>query len=262
MANEEIIFSVFTKPWKSLSIWDLGKLVKDMGFDGIEFPLREGFQMEPEQAHLLPKLVQQLADHGVSICSVASNLDEKIFAACAEAGIPLIRIMPEINLNDGYLASEKNIHRYLETLYPLCEKYGIRVGMQQHYGNYIVDSMGLLHVIENLKNNYVGVVWDAAHDALAGQQPELGLDIVWKHLDMIHLKNAFYERTNGPEAMQAIWKPYFTTGRHGLASWQRIADYLKSRQYKGVICLTAEYTNGADVDRFIQEDISYIKSLF
>lgn len=39
-------FSLFTKPWKTLSVWELCSFVKGMGFDGVEFPLREGFQLE------------------------------------------------------------------------------------------------------------------------------------------------------------------------------------------------------------------------
>jgi sugar phosphate isomerase/epimerase len=262
MPREQILYSVFTKPWKSLSVWELATLVKDMGFDGVEFPLRDGYQLEPVNADQLPRLVQQFADHELKIFSVASSTDERVFAGCAEAGIPVIRIMPSIKPEAGYISSEKKVREHLESLVPLCEKYGVKVGVQQHYGNNVADSMGLLHLMEGLDEDHVGAVWDAAHDALAGQQPEFGLDIVWPYLCMVNLKNAFYKRMNGPEAHQSEWKRYFTSGRHGLASWPRIAEYLKSRSYNGVVCLTAEYTNEHDLDRLIRQDLIYAKSLF
>jgi sugar phosphate isomerase/epimerase len=262
VSNNNISFSVFTKPWKTLSVWDLGKYVKDLGFDGIEFPLRDGFQLEPAKAHQLPQLVKQLADHGLKIFSVAGSTDETIFAACAEAGVPMIRIMPAMKLEVGYLASEKKVREQLEALLPLCETYGVKVGCQQHYGNYVSDSMGLLHLLEGFDPQYIGAIWDAAHDALAGQQPEFGLEIVWSHLAMVNFKNAYYKRLSGPEAVQAEWKRYYTSGNQGLASWPRAAEYLKKRDYKGVICLTAEYSNEHDVDRLVKQDITYAKSLF
>lgn len=262
MADGKIRFSVFTKPWKNLSVSELGKQVSDWGFDGIEFPLRDGYQLEPKDAEKgLPKLVEQLADYGLKIFSIASVTDEHVFAGCAEADIPIIRIMPVITHEEGYRASEQRVKRQLETLIPLCEKYGIKVGLQQHYGNNIVDSTGMLRVIEDFDSRHVGAIWDAAHDALAGQQPEFGLDVIWPHLCMVNLKNAYYVRKNGPEAEIAQWSRYFTLGSQGLASWPRALSYLKDRNYQGVICLTAEYTAEEEVNRLIQQDIHYARNL-
>ncbi|MDF2962530.1 MAG: sugar phosphate isomerase [Paenibacillus sp.] len=262
MSTQSVSFSVFTKPWKTLSVWELGTFVSGMGFDGLEFPLRDGYQLEPAKADQLPQLVKQFADHGLKIFSVASSTDERVFAGCAEAGIPMIRIMPSINHELGYLASEKKAREQIESLLPLCEKYGIKVGCQQHYGNNVVDSMGLLHLMEDYDPKYVGAIWDSAHDALAGQQPEFGLDIVWSHLCMVNFKNAYYKLLSGPEAEAAEWKRYFTSAQQGLASWPRAAAYLKKRNYNGVICLTAEYSNEQETNRLIKQDIAFAKSLF
>jgi len=96
---------------------------------------------------------------------------------------------------------------------------------------------------------------------LNGEDPELAADILWSHLCMVNLKNAYWQRTNGPEAEVAQWRHYWTTGRHGLAPWPRVAAELKRRGYRGVICLTAEYSDEASVDRLIAEDIAFAKSL-
>lgn len=207
-------------------------------------------------------MVNQLAEYGLKVYSVASSTDERIFAACAAAGVKLIRIMIDIDHAEGYMASVTRAIQALEKVVPLCEKYGVKVGIQQHYGNSITDSAGLLHIIRQFDPAFIGAVWDAAHDALAGQQPEFGLDIVWSHLAMVNLKNAYYRRTNGPEAEISEWERYFTTGPHGLASWPRVIDYLQKRNYRGTICLTAEYKAQHLVDRYIPQDLAYAKSLF
>jgi sugar phosphate isomerase/epimerase len=261
--DNNISFSVFTKPWMDLPVSQLGKLISGFGFEGIEFPLRKGYQLEPDNAEKgLPLFVSQLAEYGLKVYSVASDTDERIFAACAAAGVKLIRIMTDIDHAEGYMVSEKRTQQKLEKLIPLCERYGVKVGIQQHYGNSVTDSAGLLHLMEKYDPTYIGAVWDAAHDALAGQQPEFGLDIVWSHLAMVNLKNAFYRRTNGPEAEVAEWERHFTTGPHGLASWPRVIDYLKKRNYQGTICLTAEYKAQHLVDRYIAADLAYAKRLF
>lgn len=261
-ADKPFSFSLFVKHWKDKSASELGAFVKGVGFDGIELPIRTGFQVEPETVGTsLPAFAVELARQGVRIFSVAASTDESVFAACAEAGVPVIRIMVNID-SDGYKATEERTKRKLEQLVPLCEKYGVKVGVQQHYGNYIIDSNGIMRLMENISPDHVGVVWDAAHDAFAGQQPEYGLDIVWSHLAMVNLKNGYFARSNGPEAETAEWKRHFTTGRHGMAHWPRIACYVKERGYTGVVCLTAEYTDLDNKDRYIAEDLAYAKSLF
>lgn len=263
MKNCDVTFSVFTKPWKAQSVDELAKLVNGMGFDGIEFPLREGYQVEPENAEKgLPQLVKQLGEYGLKITSVAGNLSEKVFAGCAASGINIIRIMVAADLNTGYLASIEKAKKEIDAKLPLCEKYGVKVGVQHHFGPGINNSMELRHFVETYDPKYIGAIWDAAHSALAGEEPEQGLDIVWSHLCMVNLKNAFYKLASGPEAEKAQWKCYFTSGRQGLSSWTRVSEYLKSRNYKGIICLTAEFSDEIQVNRLTAEDIAYARSLF
>jgi sugar phosphate isomerase/epimerase len=255
-------YSVFTKPWKNLSMDKLGEFVKGLGFDGIEFPLRSGFQAEPDNAVKdLPKLVEKMDEYGLRVFSVAASTEENIFAACQAAGVPIIRIMVPINAEKGYMTAEKEMKLELDKCVKLCEKYGIKVGIQHHYGTYISNSMETRHLIESYDPEYIAAIWDAAHSGLAGEEPEFGLDILWSHLCMVNLKTAFYKQTNGPEAKEALWDRYFTTGRHGISSWSRITDYLKKRNYSGIICLPAEYTDEHKVDKYIKEDIMFVKSL-
>jgi sugar phosphate isomerase/epimerase len=263
MQDKKISFSVFTKPWKQQSIDELGKFISGLGFDGVEFPLRPGYQVEPDNAEKgLPELSRKLDEYGLKVTSVASGTDENIFAGCAAAGIPMIRIMFDADLEKGYMACEAGMKKSIEKFLPLCRKYGVKVGVQHHYGPMVSNSMELRHLLEDYDPQYVGAIWDAAHSGLAGEEPEQGLDIVWPHLCLVNLKTAYYRLKTGPEAPEAEFERYFTTGRHGLSSWPRIVKFLKKRDYSGVICLPAEYTDEAGVNKYIAEDIVYAKSLF
>jgi sugar phosphate isomerase/epimerase len=262
MSKGKISYSIFTKPWRTQSVEELGELVSGLGFNGIEFPLREGYQVEPKNAEKeLPKLAKKLARYNLKVTSVASSTDENIFAACADAGIPLIRIMFGAKLHRGYMNSEADMKKSIEEFIPLCEKYSVKVGIQNHYGPGVSNSMEMKHLLEDYDPNYVGAIWDAAHSGLAGEEPEQGLDIAWSHLCLVNLKTAFYKLKTGPEAEEAQFERYFTTGRHGLVSWPRIIKYLCERNYQGIICMPAEYTDEANVNKYIAEDIIYLKEL-
>jgi sugar phosphate isomerase/epimerase len=262
MNNAALKFDVFTKPWPTEPISDLAKLVAGLGFDGAEVPVRPGFQVTPDNAGtMLPELVSVFGDHGLEVVSVASSLEEPIFAACAAAGVSMIRIMGQID-RGAYLRSQEDLRDQLRGVIPLCERYGVRIGVQEHYGDNVSDAFGLRSLLRGLDGRWISAIWDAAHDALAGVEPENGLDVVWDRLAMVNLKNAYYERMNGPEAEAAEWKRHFTSGSQGLASWPRIAAELRRRDYSGSICLTAEYEEPADVVRLCREDLRYAKELF
>jgi sugar phosphate isomerase/epimerase len=261
MSAQDITFSVFTKPWKT-PLPELGKLVADLGFDGVELPVRPGFQVEPQNvSHGLPEAARTLAEFGVEISSVAANPSEAIIAVCGELDIPLLRVMAPIG-EDGYLASEARMRQEYEALLPRLQDANVKLGVQNHYGRYVCNAMGLRHLLDGFDPHYIGAVWDAAHTGLQGEEPDLALDIVWSQLAMVNLKNAFWRRVTGPEAEDVRWRPYWTSGRQGLASWSRVAAELRRRNYAGVVCLTAEYSDEPAVDRLIAEDIAYARSLF
>jgi sugar phosphate isomerase/epimerase len=258
----KLSYSVFTKPWRKTPLQELGRFVAGLGFDGLELPVRPGYQVEPENiTRGLPEAVKVLGGCGVKVFSIAGPTDEQAIAACAEAGVKIIRICLNMPV-ESYVESEALWQKEWDALVPLLDRYGVTLGIQNHYGRSPNHASGLRQLLARYDPKHVAAVWDAAHNALQGEEPEIALDIVWPFLGMVNLKNAFWQRANGPEAPWAEWKPYWTLGKHGLAAWPRVAAELKKRAYRGVICLTAEYTDEAAVDRLIAEDLRFAKSLF
>ena len=254
-------FSVFTKPWK-MPLPELGRHISRLGFSGIELPVRPGYQVEPERVSQdLPAAARLLADFGLAITSVAGPTDEVTVAACAEASVPLIRIMVPID-DTGYLETEARALRELEALVPRLERHGIKVGIQNHSERYVPHALGLRRLFERFDPAHVGAIWDAAHNALNGEEPDMALDIVWSHLALVNLKNAYWQRQPGPEAGPAQWRVAWTTGRQGLASWPRVAEELRRRGYTGGLCLPAEYDDEPAVDHLAAEDLAFAQSLF
>ena len=72
---------------------NIGRLMRSpnmwpsLGFDGIELPVRPGFQVEPDRAEReLPQFARVMRAHGLSITSVASTIAEPVFAGCQACG--------------------------------------------------------------------------------------------------------------------------------------------------------------------------------
>ena len=262
MPDKQITFSLFTKPWKTLTLPQLGEFVNGLGFDGIELPVRPGYQVPPERVAGLAAAASRLAEFGVKIMSVAGPTDEATIAACAEAGVPIIRVMAPIGESESYVEAEARYRREYDALVPLLDKYGVTLGVQNHSARFVPNALGLRVLLSPYDPRHIAAVWDAAHEALMGSEPDLALDVIWPHLCMVNLKNAYWRRDNGPEAAQARWLRHWTGARQGLTDWPRVADELRKRNYSGAICLPAEYTAEDQVDRLIAQDLPYAKSLF
>ena len=256
-------WSVFTKPWREPQVGALGELVAGMGFDAVELPVRPGYQVTPDEVSTaLSAAARELARSGVGIASIASGTDEATFAACADAGVPFIRIMVPIGVN-GYAATGTEIRRVLAGLSERAERYGVRVAVQPHYDDYIADSSELFALLQDVDPRHVAAIWDSAHDALARKRPEHGLELLWPWLGIVNLKSAYYERVDEPASAfgDPVWEPVFTDARSGMAEWGRALAYLAERGFAGPICLTAEYTDESDLVAKVTRDLEYAQSL-
>ena len=196
MTNQPISFFVFTKPWKMTPLETLCEFVHGLGFDGIELPVRPVYQVEPEAILKdLPQAVRTLAASGVKIFSIA---------ACAESGVPIIRICLDLPA-PSYRESETLWRKQWDALVPLLDRYGVTLGIQNHSGRSVSNASGLRSLLQGYDPKHIAAVWDAVHTALQGEEPEIALDIICPHLCMVNLKNVYWQRLNGPEAEVAQW---------------------------------------------------------
>ncbi len=265
--DQDFFFAVFVKPWKGMALPELARHVRSLGFEWIELPVRPGFPCEPERIETaLPEAVRVLGEEGVRVLNVTVDLpltDERLYAACVKAGITLNRVMFPRAEGENYWAAEDRARKSLDEALPFCERYRFKIGVQNHSGSFVpVNAMGLHHLLEGYDPRWVGAVWDPAHNALQGEDPEPALDMVSPRLAIVNLKNACWQRTDMPGGEWAEWQPYWCAGRDGLASWPRVAAKLKQMAYKGPVCFSAEYSTGQDVNRLLAADLAFARECF
>jgi len=254
-------WSVFTKPWRHMEPSRLAALVRRMGFDGVELPVRDGFQVQPgDPSSRLRKVADIFQDHGLRIYSVAGAPTEELFVACAESGVPQIRIMIPVS-DDGFTATGRLVRDELNDIASRSSKYPVRVIVQPHFGYFVSNSVDLANLLKDYDPESIGAIWDAAHEALAGRAPEHGLESLWRWLSLVNFKNVYYRRTNAEGSQKVEWKPYFTDGPDGMAQWGRAIRYLVEHSYSGPICLTAEYTDETDLESRVTHDLKFAQSL-
>lgn len=261
--------TVFTKPWPTKSIEELAGFVRDLGLDGVELPVRPGYQVEPAQVSRdLPRAARVFADRGLRIASIAGAADRSMVAACGDAGIPIVRVMAPIDLKKGYRACIEDYQRTFDALLPDLERHKVTVGVQNHCDNCVGSAVGLLHLVGRYDPRRVAAVLDPAHCGLDGEPEEMAVDIAWPLLALVNLKNAYWQMFGGA-GQEPQWRKFWSAGRFGLCSWPVVLAELRRRGYAGAYCLTAEYSDpdavgdlkGDAVVPLLKEDIRYLDGL-
>ena len=250
----------------------LADRIAALGVGKVELPIRPGYQVTPETVKTsLPSVVRALESRDLSICSVAAPLDDDIINACGDSGVSIVRTMASIDLNEAsYAQTLANCRARYDELIPLLDKTGVRIGVQNHSGSAVGSAIGLFHLMEKYDPRHVCAILDMAHCGIAGEPTDLCVDLLWERMpDLINFKNAYRERINGPEEVEAVYRTHWTTGRHGAFSWSGLVAEMRRRKFTGTFVLPGEYTDpsggpqrmGDDVLPFLSADIGYLRSL-
>jgi sugar phosphate isomerase/epimerase len=260
MAN----YSVFTKPWRDRPVPELIEIVRGMGYDAIEFPLREGSQVSSAEAEQkLPLLVKELKAGGIRIDDLASTPEERVFAACQASDIPMIRVMFMPPEGNEYIEEEERYLRLVESWVPLCEAYGVKVGIQMHYGAGASNTAEMMRVVGRFEPKHICAIWDAGHSGLAGELPEQAIDLCMSHLALVNFKAARYQMAGRAANGAAEFVQYFCPGPDGQCSWPRAVKHLLKKGYRGTWCMPAEYTGLTQEQEaeYTRRDLAWLKSL-
>ena len=257
-------FTVFTKPWKT-PLPDLAAHIKAVGFDGVELAVRPGYSVNEENAETeLSRAVSVFADAGLTINSIAASATPDVIRACQMAGVPLVRVLHNLKAGETYQNGAARLKNEWETLVPLLQETGVCIGIQNHSGRFVpVHAFGMAELLADFDPRHVCAVWDAAHNALEGEGLALALDLICgPKLGMVNLKNGFREQTGVGDKNEAQWKTRWVGGRDGLADWFHVAAELGRRDWGGVVCLSAQYSDAENTDRLIAADLAFAKECF
>jgi sugar phosphate isomerase/epimerase len=161
----------------------------------------------------------------------------------------------------GYAASVRRTREQLEAVAGFTEQYGVQVGVQQHHGRFVASSLGVLQLLDGLPRERFRVIWDAAHDILAGDDPAITLPLVADRLAMVNLKNVTYTPTETTDDVGGAWKPWFVQATEGLANWSAIFRQLTAQNYTGPVCLTGQYSGpSVPVEHRVTKDLYAARS--
>jgi sugar phosphate isomerase/epimerase len=240
-----------SKFFDNLSVERLGEKAVELGYDGIDVNVRPGHPVNPGNALVaLPRAVRHwqkqglacpLATAPVSFTDPGSPNAEPLYAACAEAGIPRLKIGFWGFIPGGdYWSAVDAARTALEGFARHSQRFGVQTCYQVHSGpNLGSNCAGLAHLIRGFDARHVGAYPDTGHLALDGEDWDMGFAMVQEHLSVVGIKDA--RHVPQPLGQVPRYTPRFVKLGEGSIDWRRCLAALRRVGFDGPLSVHTEY---------------------
>lgn len=257
----------FSKPFAQLSPDDTADLVADIGWDGIECPVRtKSGQIAPERVEEdLPKMVEAMKKRGKEVTIVTTEitkldpLAEKVLRTSAKLGIKKYRLgFTKYTKDKPVTETVREVGAALKDIAALNKELGIQGGWQNHSG---VDYVGaplwdLWTMLRDLDPKHIGVCFDIGHATLEGGLSwPVQARLMEPYYVAVFLKDFFWEK--GAKGWQPHWCPF----GEGMVQKSFLTN-LKASAYAGPICQHHEYKNlgtGPEMVANMKKDLATLR---
>jgi len=263
---ERFQFIVFNKPFQDASFAQTADIVAEVGWDGIECPVREKGQILPERVEEdLPKLVEALKKRGLAILVLTSDVlapnarAEKVLRTAKALGIQRYRIgFSYYDLSKPIAPQLANAKAAARDLAALNRDLGLQGGFQNHSGpkNIGAPIWDIRELVQDLDPAHLGICFDIGHATIEGGYAwPIHARAVEPFLTAVYVKDFTWQKAN--DAWKAKWCPLGDGMVH-----KEFFVWLKTTAYRGPISQHFEYQEGAGPEQIaaMKRDLATLKS--
>jgi sugar phosphate isomerase/epimerase len=270
--------SVFTVMMPEFNIEDTAKILRDLGFDGVEWRVGN-IAMSPEKpsywgynrstvdlATIEEKAsaVKILAErHGLEISCLATYLGvgqieeiKRALRAARAMNCPFVRVgAPRYDGTKNYNQLFEETVRDAREVERQARDMGVTALLELHMGN-IMPSAGLAHrIVSNFDHRHIGVIYDPGNMIYEGyEQWKMGLELLGKYLRHVHVKNSAWLRDR-----EGRWRAEAAQLEDGIVDWRKLLGDLRSAGYDGYLSLE-DFTEQETISK-LKRDLRYLKTL-
>ena len=226
---------------EDMSILDKFKLVKELGFDGVEMDSPNGFDdqevlMARDRAGIqIPGIVNSLhwkhplsdPDPNVRAKCTASMVDAlqrcKLYGGSTVLLVPAV-VNKEVSYAEAWERSTEEIKKML----PVCESTGIKIAIENVWNNFLLSPLEAVKYIDQFDSNMIGWYMDIGNVVRYGW-PEHWIEALGSRILKVDIKE--YSRTKQKE--EGIWAGFEVKIGDGDCDWANVNRALAKVGYNG-----------------------------
>ena len=226
-----------------LSVEDKLKLVKDLGFEGIETPTRLRDDKMPD-----PKVLARASEKvGIPIHGVVNSSHPDIIGAIDEAAVygansvlHVVRADPKGSFMENYRLTQETIRKAI----PHAESKRIHILVENVWATFLIEPLTMARYIDELDSPYVKAYFDIGNVVRWGW-PQDWIEVLGKRIVKVHIKEYNLDVAMN-EGMRKGFA--FPLGK-GSVDWPRVRQELEKIDYRG--WATAEVSGGG-LERLVE----------
>lgn len=219
-----------------LSILDKFKLVKDIGYDGIE--------LRSSHADQKAEFIKARDKTGLPIHGLVNSSNPDITAAvefCAAVGGNGVLITAPYDKKRPLMESWKERQAIIRKALPAAEKHRVKILVENVWAGFLISALDAERFIDEIDNPWFGCYFDVGNNVRWGV-PEHWVLVLGKRIGKLDIKE-WDERLHRSEGLR---KGFSNPLGEGTINWANVRKALKKIDYSG--WATAEVGN-ADRER-------------
>ena len=243
---------------------DLGPIVQQLGFDGVDLTVRAGGHVLPERAPVdMTRAIESIHGAGVDVPMITTGFvspgdpgANNVLGICGRIGVRYFK--PgywKYAPGEAVEAKLMHVKRELVGLVAMGRHYGIQCGMHNHSGGYVGQAVwDTREMIQDVDPRWVGYYFDPMHATVEGGNGGwwVALQMALPRLKMVAVKDFYWEKSGG------TWKTRNCPLGQGMVDFPRFFGMLAKAGFSGPISLHVEY-NPEDELSAIAQDFAFVK---
>jgi hexulose-6-phosphate isomerase len=221
---------------EDLSVEDKLKMLKDVGFEGIEIPTQQLNKKTPEPK-LLARAIEKVE---VPVHGVVNSSNPDLKKAIDEAvlyGATSVLCVVRPNPADSFMNNYKETQQTIRKAIPYAEKKRVHILIENVWNTFLIEPMLMARYIDELDSPYVKAYFDVGNVVRWGW-PQHWIEVLGKRIVKIHIKEY-----NLKVAMrEGMGKGFAFPIGQGSIDWKRVREELTKIGYRG--WATAEVSGG------------------
>ncbi len=226
---------------EDLSILDKFKLLKDLGFDGVEMDSpneldeKEILQARDKTGLEIPGVVNSyhwkhpLSDPDPEVRGRCVESMKTAISDCKKYGGTTVLLVPavvnaKVAYNDAYQRSQEEIRKIL----PVAEEAGIKIAIENVWNNFLISPMEAARYIDEFESEMIGWYFDVGNIVRYGW-PDQWIRILGKRIIKIDIK----EYSRKKQTDEGIWEGFKVKLTDGDCNWPEVNKALKEIGYQG-----------------------------
>ena len=226
---------------EDLSIMDKFKLLKDLGFDGVELetpndlPMKEVLEARDKTELLIPGVVcgatwrAQLSHADPAVREEGVRLVRQSLNDCKAYGGTTVLVIPGVvdektSYRDAYVRSQKEIRK----LFAEVEKTGVKIAFENVWNNFLLSPLECARYVDEIDHPMIAWYFDVGNVVRYGW-PEHWIEVLDKRIIKLDVKE--YSRKKHFE--EGAWKGFDVELLEGDCNWPAVNAALRKVGYSG-----------------------------